>query len=78
MTSVYEYDSLIVGSTGYQEFTKCHLQVLEIFYHKSIIKYFNLIRNGIKFCNYVGVLQVGNLQIEILHKIDKSNYSFTT
>ena len=76
MFSIYEYDSLKVGDKYYDElFTEEHRKALERFYYKSKTKYFDLIRNGVKFCNYVGVIQVGNLQIEILPKIDKSNDS---
>ncbi|MBE0662114.1 MAG: restriction endonuclease, partial [Bacteroidales bacterium] len=32
-----------------------------------------VIRNGIKFCQYVGVIQIGNLTIEILPKADKQS-----
>ena len=75
--SVFEYDSLEVNSKSIDGglFTKDHRTALEHFYYKSKTKYFDLIRNGVKFCNYVGVIQVGNLQIEILPKIDKSNDS---
>lgn len=34
-------------------------------------KYFIGVRNGVKFRNYVGVVQIGNLTIEILPKADK-------
>ena len=33
--------------------------------------YFDAIRNGVKFKNYVGVIQIGNITIEILPKADK-------
>ena len=76
MFSIYEYDSLKVGDKYYDElFTEEHRKALERFYYKSKKKYFELIKNGVRFCNYVGVIQVGNLQIEILPKIDRSNDS---
>ncbi len=35
--------------------------------------YFEAIRHGVKFKNYVGVIQIGNTTIEILPKADKTN-----
>jgi 5-methylcytosine-specific restriction enzyme subunit McrC len=37
--------------------------------------YFNGIRDGIQFKNYVGVIQIGGLTIEILPKADKQTTS---
>lgn len=40
---------------------------------KDNFNFFELTHNGIKFKNYVGVLQVGKTTIEVLPKIDKDN-----
>ena len=37
-------------------------------------KYYTVIRNGVKFSQYVGVMRIGNLVIEILPKADKISY----
>lgn len=72
--SVFEYDKLKVGySYNEVSFSKEILEDLERFHASSKIHYFNLIHNGVEFCEYVGVLQVGNIQIEVLPKLDKNN-----
>ncbi|MBO5483148.1 MAG: hypothetical protein J5978_07495 [Spirochaetaceae bacterium] len=73
--SVYEHQNLKVGTNG---FTKKHLDSLlrwQFKQQKSASQYFSLIGQGIKFKSWVGILQVGNLYIEILPKISNQNDS---
>ncbi|MDD2230735.1 MAG: restriction endonuclease [Candidatus Cloacimonetes bacterium] len=72
--SVYEYDKLKLGSVyNGVKFTESLLDDLERFHASSKIPYFRLIRGGVEFCEYVGVIQVGSIQIEVLPKLDKLN-----
>ena len=68
--TVYEHERLYLkGSTP--SLNNGQLEALRNF-HGEGCPYFSLIHNGIKFCEYVGVLQVGTTTIEILPKADKS------
>ncbi len=51
--------------------TNGQLEKLCGFNDRNDNKYFTVIRNGVKFNSYVGVIQIGNLVIEILPKADK-------
>jgi len=68
----FEHQRLKVGQTfGEVEFTESHWQSLSSFHHDDM-PYYQLIHRGVKFQSFVGVLQVGNLVIEILPKADKN------
>lgn len=67
--SVYEYDKLRIGDNPF--FTKPVHQALEHLYFSSELKYFNLIPCGVQFREFVGVIQVNGVQIEILPKLDR-------
>lgn len=53
------------------EFTPAHLRTLQDYFGIGC-PYFSLVHNGVKFNEFVGVLQAGELTIEVLPKTDKS------
>jgi 5-methylcytosine-specific restriction enzyme subunit McrC len=65
--TVYEHQPLRLGAI----FTSSHLKKMAEFYGEGDCPYYTLINEGVKFKEYVGVIQVGDLTIEILPKTDK-------
>ncbi|CAL2105666.1 5-methylcytosine-specific restriction enzyme subunit McrC [Tenacibaculum sp. 190524A02b] len=65
---IYEHQRLYVGEKGFQQ---KHLDALLKLNEYNNWQYFKPIANGIQFTQYVGVLQVAGLLIEILPKADK-------
>lgn len=65
---VFEYSTLLVGD---HSFLEEHFKMLVKYNEKHGNKFFNVGNNKIYFKNYVGALQVGNLIIEILPKVDR-------
>ncbi|MDJ1493681.1 restriction endonuclease [Cytophagaceae bacterium DM2B3-1] len=74
--TVYEHQALYVGR-GEPSLTQKQLEALQSF-HGEGLPYYSLIHNGVKFCEYVGVLQIGNTVIEILPKADKATGNSST
>lgn len=68
----YEYETLYIGKFyNGVEFTEAHLNALGKFYSRENTPYYRLEHQGVRFSQYVGTLQVGNLTIEVLPKADK-------
>lgn len=65
---VFEHESLRVGNKGFEE---KHWNALIKLNELHDGKYFSVIHKGIKFSEFVGVIQVDNLALEVLPKIDK-------
>lgn len=66
--TVYEHESLKADGL---KLNQEQLKVLQAFYGEKGVPYFTLIHNGVRFNEYVGVIQVGSTIIEILPKADK-------
>lgn len=65
---VFEHESLRVGQKGFtDEQWDALIKLNEL--HEG--KYFNIIHKGVKFTEYVGVIQTKGITLEILPKIDK-------
>lgn len=71
---VYEHQTLYYGkkSDGVA-FTQKHFEALAKLNMLHDNKYFTLVHKGIKFSQYVGVVQMDTLTIEILPKADKTS-----
>ena len=74
--TVFEHERIKLN----QEINGCRfddlkLYALQQYYGDKGVPYFSLTHNGIQFNEHVGVIQVGNLLIEVLPKADKSEHS---
>ncbi|MEL6941886.1 MAG: restriction endonuclease, partial [Bacteroidota bacterium] len=63
---VFEHQILRIGTLGFEQRHFDRLSRL------APNKYFQLVHQGIRFTQYVGAIQVEDLTIEILPKIDRS------
>ncbi len=74
--TVFEHQTIKLG----QEFDgiifdESKLEALQKYYGKTGVPFFSLIHKGIRFKEYVGVIQVGGTLIEVLPKADKTEDS---
>jgi 5-methylcytosine-specific restriction enzyme subunit McrC len=73
--TVFEHQAIFTNK-GVCKLTTKQLEALQNFYKEVDFPYYTLVYKGIRFCEYVGVLQVGNLTIEILPKADKDGEEY--
>lgn len=69
---VFEHQTLKIGQHG---LTNNNLQALQQHYGIEGKLYYTLINNGVKFNQYVGVIQIEKLIIHVLPKIDNLHHS---
>ncbi|PWJ42247.1 McrC family protein [Sediminitomix flava] len=70
--TVFEHQSLRIGEkVGNVKFDEKHHEAL-VRFHGDDSPYFTLIHRGVKFCEYVGVIRVDNILIEVLPKADRN------
>lgn len=67
---VFEHE-IVRFDRGEKKITEEQFKALQLYYGKGV-PYFKLCYNGVQFCEYVGVIQVGKTLIEVLPKADKN------
>ena len=73
---VFEHHTLKVDEES--SFKIVHFNALEKYGYKTKEKFFSVGNKRIKFSNYVGVIQVKNLTIEVLPKADNNSDNQTS
>lgn len=74
---LFEYQPVTYkGKHAHSDFQKEHLHAFESYFQQNEqTPYFELIPLGVRFKSYVGVIQIGNLVIEVLPKADRQKQS---
>lgn len=71
--TVYEHRTLRLNQKiNGLVFNEDILKALQAFYGAKGVPYYSLIHNGVRFCEYVGVIQLGDIIIEVLPKADSN------
>lgn len=74
LIQIFEHERLTLSPNGRRDkLTTRELKKLYEFNDRNDNKYFTGIRDGVKFTNYVGVIQIGGLTMEVLPKADRTS-----
>ena len=71
--TVFEHETIRIDR-GHRRITEEQLKAFQLHYGEGV-PYFELTHNGIRFNEYVGVVQIGKTIIEVLPKADKKTVS---
>jgi 5-methylcytosine-specific restriction enzyme subunit McrC len=72
--TVFEHET-IRFDTGTERISEDQFNALQKYYGEKGVPYFDLCYNGVRFNEYVGVIQVGRTLIEVLPKADKDQHT---
>ena len=70
--TVYEHGALYLDK-GEDPLSLQELKALQLFYKEKDFPFYSLLHSGVRFCEYVGVIRVGKLTVEVLPKADRSH-----
>ena len=70
LVTVFEHEAIYFDK-GEKQITEDQFKALQLYYGDGV-PYYKLLNNGVQFNEYVGVIHVGDMLIEVLPKADKN------